>query len=154
MSLFWEEMSIDPGHPPERCPRGRNAHFGICYDEMITPAIRSTLEYKLAPGHEDAHVSEIGFSDDGVCDLGMWLFWRAGVPGARKIRQPRACEWAVGALGTNACVLFTGHAGMHRAQGLRFVNDQDLNRAGKRPTDDTVPASRGCSVATKVARSH
>lgn len=34
MSLFWEEMLIDPPHSPERCPRGRNDHFVTCYGEM------------------------------------------------------------------------------------------------------------------------
>ncbi|MFE4337010.1 hypothetical protein ACFRQM_49165 [Streptomyces sp. NPDC056831] len=69
MALFWEEMAIAPGHPPERCPRGRDAHFGVCYDEMITPSVRSTLQCDLEPGHEDAHASEIGISEDGMWAL-------------------------------------------------------------------------------------
>ncbi|MFH9426268.1 hypothetical protein [Streptomyces sp. NPDC017529] len=140
MSLFWEEVSIEPGHPPERCPRGRDAHFGVCYAEMITEEVRSMLECGLEPGHEDAHAAEIGFSDDGVCDMDMWMFWRAGVPGAREIRQPGTCDWEAGERGINLCVLFRGHGGRHKAQGLGFVDDQGLNRFGERPSDDTYAA--------------
>ncbi|MEU9546682.1 hypothetical protein [Streptomyces mirabilis] len=93
MSLFWEEMVIDPPHSPERCPRGRNDHFATCYDEMLTPEVRSTLVCTLEPGHEDAHAAEIGISDEGMCDQDMWLSWRAGVPGARQIHQPGTCNW-------------------------------------------------------------
>ncbi|MDQ1042124.1 hypothetical protein QFZ76_000360 [Streptomyces sp. V4I2] len=140
MSLFWEELAIDPGHPAERCPRGRNAHFGICFAEMITPEVRSTLRCDLAPRHEDAHASEIGISDDGMCDLDMWMFWRSRVPGAREIRQPGTCDWGLGELGTNPCGLFRDHAGLHLAEGLGFVDAQGRNRLGERPADDTYKA--------------
>lgn len=69
MSLFREEMAIEPPHSPERCPRGRNAHYGICYDEMLTPEVRSTLACTLEPGHEDDHAAEIGISDEWLCSL-------------------------------------------------------------------------------------
>jgi len=142
VSLFWEELMIDPGHPVERCPRGRNAHFGICFDEMITPEVRSTLRCELSPGHEDSHASLIGISDDGMDDQDMWMFWRAGVPGAREIRQPGGCDWGLGEIGTNPCVLFRDHGGKHDGQGLGFVDSQGLNRLGERPADDTY-ADRG-----------
>ncbi|WP_405816761.1 MULTISPECIES: hypothetical protein [unclassified Streptomyces] len=137
MSLFWEELVIDPPHSAERCPQGRNTHFGNCYDEMITPEVRSTLLCTLQPGHDEEHASEIGISDDGLCDSDMWMFWRASVPGAREIRQPGTCNWGLGEEGTNPCVLFSGHPGMHGAQGLGFVDDQGLNYLGQRPYDDT-----------------
>lgn len=139
MSLFWEEMAIEPPHSPERCPRGRNAHYGICYDEMLTPEVRSTLACTLEPGHEDDHAAEIGISDEGLCDQDMWLSWRAGVPGARKIHQPGTCNWAVGEMGVNPCLLFDGHPGMHLGQGIGLVGEEGLNRHGERPYDDTSP---------------
>ncbi|WP_328335737.1 MULTISPECIES: hypothetical protein [unclassified Streptomyces] len=140
MSLFWEEMTIDPGHSAARCPRGSNAHYGVCYDEMLTAEVRSTLSCDLEPGHEDAHASEIGISEDGLCDSDMWMFWRAGVPGAREIQQPGTCDWAIGEQGVNPCVLFKRHPGMHQAQGLGFVDDKGMNQAGERPFDDTYAA--------------
>lgn len=115
-------------------PRGRNDHFAICYDEMLTPEVRSTLVCTLEPGHEDAHAAEIGISDEGLCDQDMWLSWQAGVPRARQIHQPGTCNWTVGEMGVNPCLLFERHPGMHLGQGIGLVNDEGLNRHGERPT--------------------
>ncbi|MEV6886034.1 hypothetical protein [Streptomyces sp. NPDC051135] len=142
MTLFWEELAIEPPHPAERCPRGRNEHYVACYAEMITPEVRSTLECTLMPAHDGAHAAEIGFSEDGVCDQDMWMSWQAGVPGARQIHQPGECRWALGELGTNPCVLFKDHPGLHRGQGIGFVDDEGLNRHGERPYDDTHSTQR------------
>lgn len=139
MTLFWEDLVIDPKHSAERCPRDRNTHYGICYEELITEEVRSTVACTLEPGHGDEHAAEIGFSD-GMCSLDMWIFWRAGVPGAREIRQPRSCDWAVGEMGVNPCLLFKEHPGMHFGQGLGLVNEEGLNRYGERPSDDTYAA--------------
>ncbi len=84
---------------------------------MLTPEVRSTLRCALEPRHEDAHASEIGISDDGVCDTDMWMFWRSGVPGTREIRQPGTSHWGLGELGTNPCVLFLSHGGKARCAG-------------------------------------
>lgn len=75
----------------------REAHYGVCYDEMLTPEVRSTLVCTLEPGHEDDHSAKIGISDEGMCDQDMWMSWRARVPGARRIHQPGTCNWVRGA---------------------------------------------------------
>ncbi len=51
------------------------------------------------------------------------------MPGAREILQPGTCDWGLGELGTNPCVLFLRHGGMHLAQGLGFVNDEAERQA-------------------------
>ncbi|MFF3734641.1 hypothetical protein ACFYXM_31220 [Streptomyces sp. NPDC002476] len=124
MSLFWEELTIEPGRSARQCSRGEASHFRICYEEMLTPENRSTLECRLEPGHEGAHASEIGFSADGICDLDMWLCRWTGVPGAREIRQPGACAFELG--DQHSCP-FQGHTGMHLAQGLGFVTAEGKN---------------------------
>lgn len=81
----------------------------------------------------------------------MWLSWRVGVPGARKIHQPGTCNWAVGEMGVNPCLLFDRHPGMHLGQGIGLVDEEGLNRHGERPYDDTSP--RAARSAPAVAYS-
>ncbi|MFJ5197607.1 hypothetical protein ACIQCQ_36870 [Streptomyces sp. NPDC088394] len=142
MSLFWEEMVIDPPHSPERCPRGRNDHFATCYGEMLTPEVRSTLVCTLEPGHEDAHAAEIGISDEGLCVIRTW-----GCPGGPESQVPgksinRAPATGLQEREVSPCLLFERHPGMHLGQGIGLVDDEGLNRRGERSYDDTSSERR------------
>jgi hypothetical protein len=45
---------------------------------------------RLSPPHEE-HAAEIAECDNGDAAKSMWIIWRSGVPGSRRLAQPGPC---------------------------------------------------------------
>lgn len=108
MQMWWENCYIKADHLADRCRFGEQRHYERC----CMPADKYEVRCVLAVGHDGDHAALVGVLPEDVA-LEPYIFWRAGVPGAREIRQPGTCliDPSPDAEDGACCQLFDNHPG-------------------------------------------
>ena len=110
VEMWWEGILWDADHPASQCPRPNpNEHERKC---CTPPADKRTVQCALSSRHDGEHAALVATST-GESLNEPYLYWTAGLPGAREIRQPGNCH--LGDTGESSmCHLPAGHPGQCR----------------------------------------
>lgn len=110
LELWWTRVRTHADHKLENChlyPKPA-VHQHSC----MQPTDKHLVQCMLEQDHQGEHATPVGFLASNT-DKNAYIFWQAGVPGAREIRQPGSCPHLDHDSTTeDVCALFTDHPGV------------------------------------------